>query len=81
MTSVNIKAEYRAEQQGVGGNLPAPCCLLYSFRHVLCYGGKRLSKRRLPLDFWLFLVKSRTYDGGCQPIKIKFRRLVSQKKR
>ena len=39
-----------------------------------------LSKRRPLLALWLSLVKSWTYDGGCQPIKTKFRRLVSQKK-
>ena len=80
MASVNIKAEDRDERQGAGGFPPAPCRSLYSFRHALGCGGKRLSKRRPPLALWLSLVKSWTYDGGCQPIKTKFRRLVSQKK-
>jgi len=71
MASVNIKAEDRDERQGAGGFPPAPCRSLYSFRHALGCGGKRLSKRRLPLARWLSLVKSWTYDGGLPTYKDK----------
>lgn len=71
MASVNIKAEDRDERQGAEGFPPAPCRSLYSFRHALGCGGKRLSKRRLPLALWLSLVKSWTYDGGLPTYKDK----------
>lgn len=82
MASVNIKAEDRDERQGAGGFPPAPCPVRYTPSVMrLAAEAKGSAKRRPPLALWLSLVKSWTYDGGANPIKTKFRRLVSQKKR